>query len=133
MDHRPSEPRRIDLVDRWSELKKAIERLPGPAGNPAQQAYKQLFTTLDQNLTGKLRAADRAAAAAKNGDAKSRAAWYEALKSAITTLDDYERQLDLVDDAMNAQFRGSWAIVRGQFQEIYEDVKKTFYWLHQNQ
>jgi hypothetical protein len=124
----------IDLVDQWSQVKKRILNPgPGPDGrvppaNPERdEGYKKVFANLDQNLSGKLRAVDRAAAAARNGDPKARAKYRAALQEAFDTIEDYNKYLDMIGPAFIEKYgaQGSWSILRHVLNKIRDDIGMT--------
>lgn len=123
-------PDRPDLVDQWSELKKRILKLSDapPAPNPARtKGYKDVFKTLDQNLSGQLRAVDRAAIAARDGDPQARADFRAALKAAFDTIEKYNQHLDFIADAFVKEYnaRGSWDILRQVLNRIRDDIGRS--------
>ncbi len=120
-------PMVINIEERWSLLKKAIEGDANVRSQPElRETVHNIFKTLDQNLTGKLVTANKAAAAAANSaDANARDKVFAALNAADAVLAQYEQQLKVLEKGFFKKHESSfglWKLLTTNLAKIRKDV-----------
>jgi hypothetical protein len=110
----------MDIEKRWSLLKQAILNHEMIRGTDVEQGYKDLFATLDLNLSGQLRKVSKAAdAAGKKQDPASRARFRQELLNAADILTQYKQQLQYLKEPFLAKYQAL-----GVFQSLETNLNR---------
>ena len=131
---------RFGLIEVWSQLKQSIAMDRGVQNFPAMKKfYADIFKIFNQDLSGKLKAVDKAGEAAGNADAagqeQANQAWRDSMVVAMQVLDDYLKVLEIMKAGVintYPNFGGGFTLLNATMERISTGLSKSLYALNRD-